>query len=289
MKLEIELLNTFLYVATQQSISRTAEILHLTQSAVSKRILGLEQSLSTKLFDRIGHKLLLTEAGKILVPRAKIILDEINYSRLLIQNLGQNISGNLTIGTSHHIGLHRLPPILREYTRRYPDVMLNINFLDSEKGCQGVETGELELGIVTLPLQAPKALQTLPVWIDPLVLVVSCDHKLANTADLDLSLLSQHKAILPGVGTYTRAILEQALAPLKLSLQSSMSTNYLETIKMMVSIGLGWSILPQSMCDSDLHRLTIPGLSLSRELGIVTHIDRTLSNAANALVDLISK
>ncbi len=287
MKIDTELLNTFLKVAATESVSRAAAALHLTQPAVSKRIAGLEQALQTPLFDRIGHRLLLTEAGRILMPRAREIVEQINDTRVLLRNLEQKVGGRLTIGTSHHIGLHRLPPLLRRYTRRYPEVSLDIRFLGSEQGCIGVEAGELELAIVTLPLETPKPLQTRTLWQDPLVFVVGREHALAGRDRVRFSELNRYKAILPEPGTYTRSILERALQPQTIGPQSSMSTNYLETIKMLVSVGLGWSLLPRSMCSEDLHRLKVPGLKLSRRLGIVTHRSRTLSNAARALIDML--
>ena len=144
------------------------------------------------------------------------------------------------------------------------------------------------MAIVTLPLEVPAALHTQVTWQDTLVFVVGKDHALARYDRVELDRLSAHKAILPGPGTYTRTILERALQPLAIRLRSTMSTNYLETIKMLVSVGLGWSILPLSMCDQELHQLQVPGLKLARQLGIVTHTSRTLSNAAQALITLLS-
>ena len=99
--------------------------------------------------------------------------------------------------------------------------------------------------------------------------------------------LAKHPAILPSQGTYTRQLLERSVSKAGGKLTASMTTNYLETIKMMVAVGLGWSVLPRSMLDEELVALKIGGMKLSRQLGIVRHQARTLSNAARAMIEAL--
>ena len=115
-QLELSNLQTFVTVAETGSFSQTSEQLFLTQPAISKRIAALEKELGTRLFDRIGRHVDLTEAGTALLPRARQILMQVEDSRRAISNLTGQITGKLSIGTSHHIGLHRLPPILRQFS-----------------------------------------------------------------------------------------------------------------------------------------------------------------------------
>lgn len=278
-------LKAFIAVAECQSFSKAGERLFLTQPAVSKRISTLEDELDTQLFDRIGRTTQLTEAGHALLPRAKSILLELDDAHRAINNLTGNITGKLNIGTSHHIGLHRLAPVLKQFTRENPDVQLAIRFLDSEEGCNSVENGSLELAIVTLPSSPSPKLLIDKIWDDPLSFVFSLDHPLANLdRALTIKDLAQHTAILPAVGTFTRDIIEVACEKMGLKLPITMETNYLETIKMMASIGLGWSALPDQMVDKDLAKASVDGLFLNRSLGTVIHKERTLSNAAQALL-----
>ncbi len=277
-------LKTFITAAELASFSLAAEQLYLTQPAVSKRISALENELGTRLFDRIGRRISLTEAGHMLLPRARDILAEIDDSLRQIANLSGEVGGRLSIGTSHHIGLHRLPPVLRAYTRAWPKVELDLRFMDSEAACRAVQTGQLELGIVTLPLTPLADLDSEPVWTDPLRIVAGREHPLAGQPHIQPAQLATHAAILPAHGTYTRALLERAIASEAGSLQVSMTTNYLETIKMLVSVGLGWSVLPQTMLSDDLQALDVPDLPLVRQLGVVHHRQRTLSNAARAML-----
>ena len=274
-------------VAETGSFSQTSEQLFLTQPAISKRIAALEDELGTSLFDRIGRSVSLTEAGQALLPRAHKILLEVEDSRRAISNLSGNISGKLSIGTSHHIGLHRLPPVLRQFNIAYPDVELDIHFMDSEEACRGVEHGDLEIGIVTLPLSPIDNIETKLIWPDPLSVVVNHKHPLSKTKPVNLDMLAEHPAILPSHGTYTREVIEQAFEPLGLKLNIGMSTNYLETIKMLVVVGLGWSVLPNSMLNRELQALKVNEISLRRDLGVVWHRNRTLSNAAVAMVECV--
>jgi DNA-binding transcriptional LysR family regulator len=103
-------LNAFIAIAETGSFSGAGERLHLTQPAISKRIAGLEQQLKVRLFDRLGREVGLTEAGRALLPRAYQILNVLDDTRRALTNLTGEVSGRLTLATSHHIGLHRLPP-----------------------------------------------------------------------------------------------------------------------------------------------------------------------------------
>jgi DNA-binding transcriptional LysR family regulator len=282
-------LQAFVTVAELGSFTLAAEHLHLTQPAVSKRVAGLEDELRSKLFDRIGRQVSLTEAGQALLPRARSILLETEDARRVLTRLGGDVAGRLSMATSHHIGLHRLPPYLKRFTSEYPRVELDMHFMDSETACQLVEHGELELAVVTLPLKPPGTLACTLVWHDPLAFVVANDHPLAQQQTIQPRDLIQHAAILPATGTYTRALLEQALGTLTHELNVSLATNYLETIKMMVQVGLGWSVLPKAMLNIEMRAITLPEIRLHRDLGLVWHSVRTLSNGAKAMMALLKQ
>jgi DNA-binding transcriptional LysR family regulator len=163
-------------------------------------------------------------------------------------------------------------------------VALDIRFMSSEKISQAVAQGELEFGVITLPLQPLEPLRLQPVWRDPLCFVVAEDHPLAGRKAISPQELLAHTAVLPTKATYTRSLLEQALVQVPGEIRCGLSTDYLETLKMMASIGLGWSLLPEIMLSPGLAVLKVYGIRLQRSLGIVTHRQRTLSNAANAML-----
>ncbi|MDX1654414.1 MAG: LysR family transcriptional regulator [Candidatus Competibacteraceae bacterium] len=285
--MDIDNLQAFVAVAEQGSFSQAAQGLHLTQPAVSKRISTLESVLEVRLFDRIGRKVLLTEAGRTLLPRARRILGELADGRRALANLSGRIAGPLVLATSHHIGLHRLPPVLRAFVSRFPQVQLDMRFMDSEQACDAIGHGEMELGVVTLPSRPPATLLARHLWHDPLLVVVNPHHPLAKQRLVSPFLLATYPAILPGAGTFTRGVIQGAFEPLGIELIVAFSTNYLETIKMMVSVGLGWSMLPRTMLDGGLAVLELEGLEISRTLGTVHHKGRTLSNAAQAMLDTL--
>jgi DNA-binding transcriptional LysR family regulator len=285
--MDISALQTFLAVAETGSFSAAAERVFLTQPAISKRVAALDSELGTPLFDRIGRRVQLTEAGRALQERAHGILAEIEDARRAISRLSGAVRGTLRMAASHHIGLHRLPPALKQFHDTYPDARLDIRFLDSESGCQAVEQGELELAVVTLPSHASAQLQLIPVWPDPIDIVVGRSHPLATESGVTALTLLNYPAILPGPGTYTREIVLSALEPVREGIQIGMSTNYLEVLKMLASVGLGWSALPRTLIDDSLSVVQIRNIAIQRELGVVIHRSRTLSNAGQAMLDII--
>ena len=286
--MDINSLNAFIQVAETGSFSEAANRLHITQPAVSKRISTLESQLENRLIDRIGRKVELTPAGATLLPRARAIINDLEDARRSLSNLSGNISGRLNLAISHHLGLHRLPPILREFSQRYPDVTLDIQFLDSEVAYEAVAQGKIELAVITLTEQVSEKIHAQTIWRDPLAFVAATTHPLAQETNVTFETLSQHGAILPELNTFTGTITKRLFNEQKLPLNVSISTNYLETIRMMVSLGLGWSVLPTTLLNEQLCRLNVGEIKLERQLGAIHHTERTLSNAAKAMLSLLN-
>jgi len=287
--IDLDGIKAFKIVADTQSFSQAANRLHLTQPAVSKRIALLENQMGVRLFDRIGRTVTLTEAGRTLEPRARSILLDIEDTQRVISNLAGNITGSLSLATSHHIGLWHLPEILREYSHRYPDVSLDLHFMDSEVAHEQIIQGNLELGVITLAPTGHERLTATPIWRDELVFVCSHNHELVKNEKVYIEQLPEYPAILPDMTTFTGRIVKKLFQEYGLSLNVSMSTNYLETIKMLVSVGLGWSVLPVSMLDDNMHILNVPHSTITRELGVIHHVQRTMSNAGSAFLALLKE
>jgi DNA-binding transcriptional LysR family regulator len=291
---QLSQINAFLTIAELESFSLAAERLHITQPAVSKRIRQLEQSMKTSLFDRIGKRSILTPNGLAFLPHAERILHEINTYRSSLDGQNDKLSGTLTLATSHHIGLHRLPQILRDFKIKYPQVDLDLHFMDSEDACVAVANNEIELAIVTLPENADAKLNLEPIWIDSLQIVLAPDHPLANDDPIDELKLLDYPAILPSMGTFTRRIINNYFSTDKDQMKIILETNYLETIKVMVSANLGWSMLPASMLDETVlgKALNSSGMNrveIQRVLGIVTRRNRTLSLSSEAFILMLQQ
>lgn len=288
--MDTESLKAFVSVARSGSFSTAAQQLFITQPAVSKRIAKLEEQLNHRLLDRLGRELTLTEAGQTLLPKAERLLRDLHDIERSVRDLTGEIVGTLRVATSHHIGLHHLPPILREFAAVHSNVNLQFEFLDSEQAHEKVLSGECELAIVTLAPKVEAPLHSKKIWHDPLLVVVSNDHQLAQQkSNINLASLSEQPAILPDLNTYTGRLIKQSFENAGFDIRVNMATNYLETIKMMVSVGLGWSILPRTLIDDQMTILDIDDLKISRELGIVFHSKRTFSNAARAFLEQIQQ
>jgi DNA-binding transcriptional LysR family regulator len=247
-------LQAFVAIAEQGSFSAAAEKLHLTQPAISKRIALLEDQLDTRLFDRVGRQVILTQAGKILLNKAQLILSEVAATRRAIADLRGEIQGQLSIATSHHVGLHYLPPVLREFSSLYSEVKLDLHFLDSEQAYDEILQGRYDLAVVTLSLEQDPRFQSYSIWHDQLHFVAAPEH-----------------------------LFDQENLPLNIN----MVTNHLESIKMMLSIGLGWGVLPNRLIDHQVQQLNVKHTALVRPLGIIHHKQRSLSNTAKAFIDLV--
>jgi|TARA_B100001093_G_scaffold17922_1_gene16255 DNA-binding transcriptional LysR family regulator len=281
-------LSAFIIVAENKSFSEAAYVLDVTQSTISKRIALLESQVGKKLFDRIARRVALTEAGQELLPRARRILKEYANALQAINDLSGNVSGILRLAISHHLGLHRLPDLLKIFSKTYPDVVLDIEFMDSEKAYERVMQAKSEIGIITLGSEIHPNIHKKEIWDDPLKFVCSEDHALSKLLDPELEDLANFPVILPGLNTYTGRIVQNIFQYRQISLVTPMSTNYLETISKMVEIGLGWSVLPETLT-KNLHSLSVNHTSITRQLGYIYHTKHTLSNAGVAFLSLLDQ
>jgi len=294
--MDTQTLSTFLQVAKSGSFTRASETLHLTQPAISKRIANLENSLNCQLFDRIGKDVKLTPSGELFLQHAEQLNTAFQNCLTDLNNFNNTIVGTLNIGVSHHIGLHRLPPYLKQFSKAHPRVQLQINFVDSEDAFEAVNNGEIDFALATLSNQQQQlskrfsAIKEQAIWPDPLAFATTHDHPLqmlAKNKALSLADLVAFPAILPNRNTITGQIIDEIFTQQSLTLNETIETNNLETIRMMTNIGLGWSILPRNMMNNEVLTLNIEQVFLSRQLGLVTHKERSLANASKAFIAML--
>ncbi len=285
--MDFQQLRAFREVARTGSFSEAAERLFLTQPAVSHRIAQLEERLDARLLDRVGRRVQLTQAGRSLLQHAEAILGSVENAERAVRRLSGEVSGALRLAISHHIGLHRLPPVLREFSSRFPQVHLDIQFTDSEIGLEQVRAGEVELAIITLPPVIEPPLRGAVVWPDPLRFFAAPRHPLARRRQVAVEDLPGYDALLPSENTFTRRIVGELFRDRGLELKVSIATNYMETLKVMAAVGLGWTLLPESMQDRTLRKLPIVADHMERQLGYVLHRERTQSNATQRFVELL--
>ena len=287
-------LKAFVAVAEHLSFSAAAEQLHITQPAISKRIHLLEQQLASLLFDRVGRQVSLTEAGRTLLPLAQNILDAIKMAKQAVADLSGEVRGQLKLITSHHIGLHRLPQVLREYAQKYPLVDLDIRFMDSAEAYAAVQRGDSDLGIITQVEGINSLVSSRTIWVDKMYFVSAAQHPLSTLSSVNLKDLSLYQALLPERRFYTTKLVEGLFMRNNLDLKINLSTNFLETIKALISAGYAWSVLPDSMLQDDslailpvVDDATGDSIQLSRNLDCIYHQQRLMSNAGKAFFDLL--
>lgn len=279
---------TFVTVMQTGSISAAAEKLFITQPAVSKRIKNLEEEFRITLFDTIGRGIIPTNAAYELLPHAKRWIEDYENCKSILQHTSKTIGGRLTIGTSHHIGLHHLPAILKRFVQEYPTVQLDVKFMDSEEAHRAVLDGDISLAFLTLPPTYDRRLTYHTLWSDPLYFVTGVLSPLAFKTNVTLTTLAYHPAILPAANTFTSQITLSEFAKQNLRPYATMDTNPLESIRMLVSVGLGWSVLPQTLINQDLVKIDMQEeIELQRHLGMVINPNLTRSASTNALINLL--
>lgn len=281
-------LNTFLAVMQTGSISQAADKLFITQPAVSKRIKNLEDEFNVTLFDTVGRGIIPTQAAHDLMPHARRWLDDYDNLKINLKNRQQSVSGKLVIGTSHHIGLHHLPAVLKQFIQNYPTVQLEVHFVDSEQAHKAVLDGDLSMAFLTLPPVYDKRLNYHTLWSDPLHFVTGTLSSLAQKSNVTLEQLANYPAILPAANTFTSQITLSEFAKHNLKPYATMSTNPLESIRMLVSVGLGWSVLPETLISSDLQIVSMnEPIEMQRYLGLVTNPNITVSASMSAFLEML--
>lgn len=276
----------FVRVMETGSISMAAELLFITQPAVTKRIHSLEDYFGVKLFESAGRGVQATHAAHSLLPKVKNWLNELGDIHHTLSHEQSEVRGKLKIGTSHHIGLHHLPNHLKSYVQQFPNVKLDVHFVDSEQAHEQVIAGDLELAFLTLPPQGDDRLNYVTIWNDPLVFVAAPFHPLAQQKNLKLEDLISYPSLLPAAQTYTSQITLDEFEKQGLKPKITMSNNPLESIRMLASIGLGWSVLPKTLINPDLQQLDIK-VEMNRKLGMVWHPARTQSRAVQELIEMM--
>ncbi len=283
--MDIEGLRAFVTIVNEKSFSRAAERMHLTQPAISKRIQNLEQRLKVTLFERLQREIRLTDAGEVLLPHAQSILHAFDNAQQAIRDMDHRISGSLRIIASHHIGLHRLPRILQQFSRQYPDVDLQLNFLDSESAYDLLRDNIADLAFITIPQDIREDFTCHLIWDDPMSFICSPAHPLAKLRVVKPKDLAAHNAILPSQSTLTYRVVESIFRDSGLQLKANIPTNYLETMKMMAAVGMGWSVLPNTMIDDELVVLPVKQPKVARRLGALSYYRKQRSQSARRFLE----
>ncbi len=288
--MDFDQLVTFMEVAKLGNFSRAGQKVFRSQSAVSAQIRQLELEYGEKLLDRAGKAVRLTPAGEVLFEYAKQMIALRQESQRAVADQGSTPRGQLAIGANEATCLYVLPDVFAEYSRRYPQVQINIYRNFSRKILERCEEGSLDVGIVTLPIKSP-SLKVHVIYRDRLVLMVAPNNPLAQYQSVSISKVAEQPLIFPKTG-FTRQVLDKMFRPYQSTMRLVMELPSVGMIKGFVAAGLGVSIISNSFAikevrSGEVKLIPIDDLDLWRELGLIYRSDRTLPRAATAFVELI--
>src|SRR6202162_578221 len=288
--MDFDQLTTFVYVAKLKSFSRAGQKVFRSQCAVSAQIRQLEQAYKARLLDRSAKSVELTPAGEVLFEYAEKLLRMRDESVQVVADRGNVVQGPIVFGANEATCLYLLPNIFAEFQRRYPLVHISIYRNFSHKILQRIEDGTIDVGIVTLPI---KALNTKVhhIYRDRLRFMVSTRNPLANRNKITLEEVAAQPLIFTRTG-FTRQVLDKLFRPYRSRLHVTMELPSIGMIKRFVAADAGVSFISESFASDQVKGgegklLTVEGVDLWRELGLVYRGDRSLPRAAQALIALI--
>jgi len=287
---DFDQLVTFLEVAKLGSFSRAGQKVFRSQSAVSAQIRQLEQEYGDRLLDRSGKVVRLTPAGRVLFAYGERLLKLRDESLLGVADQGATPRGTLVIGANEATCLYVLPEVFAEYCRLYPGVQISIYRNFSYKIIEKLENGQIDVGIVTLPVKSP-SLKVHAIFKDQLMLMVSPQSPLAKHKLVPVSEIAKHPLLLPKTG-YTRQLMDKLFRPYNSHLHVSMELPSIGMIKSFVAAGLGVSLISAGFARDEVSagRVKLIGLQdveLWRELGLVYRRDRTLPRATTTFITTV--
>jgi len=288
--MDFDQLITFLEVAKLGNFSRAGEKVFRSQSAVSAQIRQLEQDYGTKLLDRSGKKVRLTPAGEVLFEYGTRLLALRDESMRAVADQDKTPRGVLAIGANEATCLYVLPEAFGKYRRLYPEVQISIYRNFSRKILERIQDGMIDVGIVTLPVKAPRLIVR-RIFRDRLMLMVSPSNPLASLSVVPVSAAAEQLLIFPKAG-YTRQIMDKLFRPYQSRLKIAMELPSVAMIKTFVASGMGVSLISESFARNERRSgevclIPLADVDLWRELGLVYDQDRTLPRAAVAFIELI--
>jgi DNA-binding transcriptional LysR family regulator len=289
----LEQLRIFVSVAERQHITRAADALNLTQSAVSAAIAALEERHDARLFNRVGRGIELTEVGKVFLTEAKGILSRVQTAELTLAELSGLKRGTLCVQASQTIASFWLPRYLVVFRRAHPAIDIRLSIGNTAQVAAAIHVGSAELGFVEGEVLDP-LLVSRSIARDQMIVVVGSGHPWANRKTLELAEIVEIDWVLREPGSGTRSVFEQALARFGIpsdDLRVAMELPSNEAVRAAVEAGLGATATSASVAAPSIEAglLHVVPLKLpDRSFYQLHHSQRRRSRAAEALTDIIS-
>jgi len=289
----IETLKVFCDVVETGSFSAAASQNFITQSAVSQQLRTLESKYHCKLLERGRSGAKPTPAGEILYRASHEILERYREIETQLQESGKIVSGTLRVAIVYSVGLHELPPYLKEYLREFPQVNVHVEYARPNKIYDDVIAGRIDLGIVAYPAKHPQVAVT-PFREDRLVLVCPPNHPFSSLKKVTAAKIDGQAFVGYERDISTRKATDQLFHTRGINVQYVGEYDNIETIKRAVEIGQGISIVPLAAVQHELEHGTLRVVHLSdetllRPLGIIHKKNRHLSPAAVKFIEVLRR
>ncbi len=290
--MHIENFKIFSDLVESESFSRAAKLNGITQSAVSQQLRAMEKHFNILIVDRSQKQFRLTREGQKLYESAKEILylyDKLNSE---LQEMKKVISGTIHISTVYSIGLHELPPYVKVFLAKFPEVNIRVEYRRANMVYEDILTNSIDLGLIAYP-QKHKQLEVLPFHDDILVLVVSPEHPFAKRKSVDIQEVAGQKFIGFEPDIPTRKATDIIFKEANIETELEMEFDNVETVKRAVEINAGIAILPQTTVVREeaqglLKVLKFKNQTYKRPLALIHRKGRVLTPAIKKLIDLLT-
>lgn len=288
--MELRHLTYFVAVADRLNFSRAAEDLHVAQPAISQQIHALEQELGSPLFERIGRRVQLTDAGKALLPRAREILSAVEAARNEIRDQGALLKGTVKLGAPPTVSVNVLPVQLTAFEHHYPGLDVTLREAGTDSLLKYVEQGLLDLAIVAIDM-LPTTVECVPFLEENYVVAVADNHPLCGRDAISMTDLTDEAFLLFPEGYKLREVTLNACRAAGFKPKVALDGGGTQTTLRFVAAGLGVAIVPELALKNaaNICALRVSDQNLHRILGIVWRKSQYLSPAARALRDFLLK
>jgi len=289
----LEQLRIFVAVAEREHVTRAAQALNLTQSAVSAAVRTLEAEHGVEMFDRIGRGIALTEAGRLFLTEARAVLDRVASAELALAELSGLQRGSLHLHASQTIVSYWLPQRLVRFRAAHPGIVCQVSMSNTAGVARAVQAGDAELGLVEGEVEQPDLLQR-AVARDRLVIIAASNADAARRRKLTAAHLAGLTWIVREDGSGTRSEFVQAmrrvgLAPEQLQIGLELPSN--EAVRAAVEDGAGAAMVSELVARPGIEAGRLSKLAFpptTRAFSVLRHDKRYLSKAARAMLDLLS-
>jgi DNA-binding transcriptional LysR family regulator len=285
----LEQLRIFVAVAEREHVTKAAADLNLTQSATSAAVAALEGRYAARLFDRVGRRIALTDAGRLFLVEARAVLARAAAAETVLADLAGLKRGRLALAASQTVASYWLPPLMHRYQERYPGVSVTLDIANTEIVAAAIHDGSADIGVVEGEVDDP-ALAVAPVAEDEMVLTVAPGHPWADGRKLTPSDLAAGRWVMRERGSGTRAILEAAVGGERLNVAMEFASN--EAVRSAAEAGAGAAVMSRLVAASSLASGALVEATFAlprRRFFTLRHKERYATKAAAAFLELISE